>query len=101
LPDSDEVFEEALAAVNEAGVGERVEGAAETDFVACECLETLVDMRGRGKKGQPLVDGCGRNLHEDGLRAFLGKRLVGVERGERYDIPDHSISSFVGSSPFS
>jgi hypothetical protein len=51
LPDGDEVFEEALAAVNEAGVGEGAEGAAETDFVACECLETLVDMRGRGKKG--------------------------------------------------
>jgi len=34
LADADEVFEEALAGIDEGGVGEGVEGAAEADFVA-------------------------------------------------------------------
>ena len=42
LPDGDEVFKEALAAVDEAGVGEGVKGAAEAYLVACERLESFI-----------------------------------------------------------
>ena len=43
LPNRDEVFEEALTAIDESRIRQGIEGSSKTQLVACECLEILSD----------------------------------------------------------